>query len=127
MVGEDVVMRKRDKLKDYQFSLKDKHQRNESMISFLEKNDECPTCEQQIDKEFKTRSIQVRERDNVDLSEEGLTKLSQEMDKVNDVLSQYRKLAKQMQTNEVEIGKYRSTILNLEKFNARLDGEIEQF
>ena len=125
MVGEDKATEKRDKLKDYQFSLKDKHQRNENMISFLEKNDECPTCEQQIDKEFKTRSIQVRERDNVDLSE-GLTKLSQEMDKVNDVLSQFRKLAKQMQTNEVEIGKYRSTIAQLGKFNARLDGEIEQ-
>ena len=125
MVGESKATEKRDKLKDYQFSLKDKHQRNVSMISFLEKNDECPTCEQQIDKEFKTRSIQVRERDNVDLSE-GLTKLSQEMDKVNDVLSQYRKLAKQMQTNEVEIGKYRSTIAQLGKFNARLDGEIEQ-
>ena len=125
MVGEDKATEKRDKLKDYQFSLKDKHQRNENMISFLEKNDECPTCEQQIDKEFKTRSIQVRERDNVDLSE-GLTKLSQEMDKVNDVLSQFRKLAKQMQTNEVEIGKYRSTIAQLGKFNARLDSEIEQ-
>ena len=125
MVGENKATEKRDKLKDYQFSLKDKHHRNESMISFLEKNDECPTCEQQIDKEFKTRSIQVRERDNVDLSE-GLTKLSQEMDKVNDVLSQYRKLAKQMQTNEVEIGKYRSTIAQLGKFNARLDSEIEQ-
>ena len=125
MVGEDKATEKRDKLKDYQFSLKDKHNRNQNMISFLEKNDECPTCEQQIDKEFKTRSIQVRERDNVELSE-GLDKLSQEMNKVNDVLSQYRKLAKQMQTNEVEIGKYRSTIAQLGKFNARLDSEIEQ-
>ena len=125
MVGESKATEKRDKLKDYQFSLKDKHNRNQSMISCLEKNDECTTCEQQIDKEFKTRSIQVREKDNVELSE-GLDKLSQEMDKVNDVLSQYRKLAKQMQTNEVEIGKYRSTIAQLGKFNARLDGEIEQ-
>ena len=125
MVGESKATEKRDKLKDYQFSLKDKHNRNQSMISFLEKNDECPTCEQQIDKEFKTRSIQVREKDNIELSE-GLDKLSKEMNKVNDVLSQYRKLAKQMQTNEVEIGKYRSTIAQLGKFNARLDGEIEQ-
>ena len=125
MIGESKATEKRDKLKDYQFSLKDKHNRNQSMISFLEKNDECPTCEQQIDKEFKTRSIQVREKDNVELSE-GLDKLSKEMNKVNDVLSQYRKLAKQMQTNEVEIGKYRSTIAQLGKFNARLDGEIEQ-
>ena len=124
MVGENKATQKRDKLKDIQFTLKDKHNRNETMITFFEENDECPTCEQQIDKEFKTRSIQVRERDNVELSE-GLTKLSEEMDKVNKVLSEFKKLAKQLQTNEVEIGKYRSKIQELGKFNARLEAEIE--
>ena len=124
MVGESKATQKRDKLKDIQFTLKDKHNRNETMITFFEENDECPTCEQQIDKEFKTRSIQVRERDNVELSE-GLTKLSEEMDKVNKVLSEFKKLAKQLQTNEVEIGKYRSKIQELGKFNARLEAEIE--
>ena len=124
MVGENKATQKRDKLKDIQFTLKDKHNRNETMITFFEENNECPTCEQQIDKEFKTRSIQVRERDNVELSE-GLTKLSEEMDKVNKVLSEFKKLAKQMQTNEVEIGKYRSKIQELGKFNARLEAEIE--
>ena len=124
MVGENKAPQKRDKLKDIQFTLKDKHNRNETMITFFEENDECPTCEQQIDKEFKTRSIQVRERDNVELSE-GLTKLSEEMDKVNKVLSEFKKLAKQLQTNEVEIGKYRSKIQELGKFNARLEAEIE--
>ena len=124
MIGENKAVEKRDKLKDYQFSLKDKHNRNAKMIDFLEKNDDCPTCEQHIDKEFKTRSIQVREKDNVDLME-GLTKLSSEMNKVNTVLSEYKKLAKQVQTNEVEIGKYRSKIQQLNKFNARLEAEIE--
>ena len=125
MVGEDKVTKKRDKLKDYQFTLKDKHNRNEKMITFFQENDDCPTCEQHIDEAFKIKSIQVRESDNVDLTD-GLNKLSDEMDKVDEILSQYRKLAKQMQTNEVEIGKYRSTIAQLGKFNARLDGEIEQ-
>ena len=125
MVGEDKVTKKRDKLKDYQFTLKDKHNRNEKMITFFKENDDCPTCEQHIDEAFKIKSIQVRESDNVDLTD-GLNKLSDEMDKVDEILSQYRKLAKQMQTNEVEIGKYRSTIAQLGKFNARLDGEIQQ-
>ena len=124
MISENKAVEKRDKLKDYQFSLKDKHNRNAKMIDFLEKNDDCPTCEQHIDKEFKTRSIQVREKDNVDLME-GLTKLSSEMNKVNTVLSEYKKLAKQVQTNEVEIGKYLSKIQQLNKFNARLEAEIE--
>ena len=44
--------RKRDKLKDIQFTLKDKHNRETKMITFFEENDECPTCEQEISKEF---------------------------------------------------------------------------
>ena len=124
MISEKQVVDKRDKLKDIQHTLKGKHHRNESMISFLEKNDECPTCEQQIDKEFKTRSIQVRERDNVELSE-GLNKLSDEMNKVNTKLSEYKKIAKQIQSNEIEIGKSRSAILEISRFNAKLEAEIE--
>ena len=121
--GEDDTIKKRDKLKGYQFTLKDKHRRNEEMIMFLESNDECPTCEQKIDTEFKTKSIGVRQSANVELSE-GLTKLSDEFNKVSKILQEYKKTAKEIQTNEVQIAKYRSSIQELEKFNTKLETEI---
>ena len=74
------------------------------MINFLEKNDECPTCEQQIDKEFKTRSIQVRERDNVELSE-GLNKLSDEMNKVNINYLNIKRLQNKFNQMKLRLGK----------------------
>ena len=37
MSGEDAAVEKRDKLKDIQFTLKDKHNRHEQMIDFLER------------------------------------------------------------------------------------------
>ena len=121
--GEDDTIKKRDKLKGYQFTLKDKHRRNEEMIMFLESNDECPTCEQKIDTEFKTKSIGVRQSANVELSE-GLTKLSDEFNKVSKTLQEFKKTAKEIQTNEVQIAKYRSSIQELEKFNTKLETEI---
>ena len=121
--GEDDTIKKRDKLKGYQFTLKDKHRRNEQMIMFLESNDECPTCEQKIDTEFKTKSIGVRQSANVELSE-GLTKLSDEFNKVSKTLQEFKKTAKEIQTNEVQIAKYRSSIQELEKFNTKLETEI---
>ena len=121
--GEDDTIKKRDKLKGYQFTLKDKHRRNEQMIMFLESNDECPTCEQKIDTEFKTKSIDVRQSANVELSE-GLTKLSDEFNKVSKTLQEFKKTAKEIQTNEVQIAKYRSSIQELEKFNTKLETEI---
>ena len=57
MNGEDVVISKRDKLKDVQFSLKDKHSRESALIKFFEENNECPTCEQHIDETFKSEKI----------------------------------------------------------------------
>ena len=121
--GEDATIKKRDKLKGYQFTLKDKHRRNEQMIMFLESNDECPTCEQKIDTEFKTKSISVRQSANVELSE-GLTKLSDEFNKVSKTIQEFKKTAKEIQTNEVQIAKYRSSIQELEKFNTKLETEI---
>jgi len=93
------------------------------MIMFLESNDECPTCEQKIDTEFKTKSIDVRQSANTELSE-GLSKLTEEFNKVSKTLQEYKKTAKEIQTNEVQIAKYRSSIQELEKFNTKLETEI---
>ena len=84
MSGEDAV-EKRDKLKDIQFTLKDKHNRHEQMIDFLEKNDVCPTCEQDIDEAFKTKAISQRSEQVKELSE-GLIQMKKEMDKATNKL-----------------------------------------
>ncbi len=124
MSGEDKVTDKRDKLKDIQFSLKDKHNRNTSLIKFFEENDDCPTCEQHIDEEFKCKSIDEKLLEVKEL-ETGLNKLSDEMNKVNKKVKDFKDLATAIQKNQVEIGKYRSTIIQLEKFNATLEAEIK--
>ena len=125
MKGEDVVTTKRDKLKDIQFSLKDKHNRNSELIKFFEENDDCPTCEQHIDEEFKCKSIDEKLLEVREL-ETGLHKLSDEMNKVNKKVKDFRNLASAIQKNQVEIGKYRSTITQLEKFNSTLEAEMKQ-
>ena len=89
MKGEDKVTDKRDKLKDIQFSLKDKHNRNTSLIKFFEENDDCPTCEQHIDEEFKCKSIDEKLLEVREL-ETGLHKLSDEMDKVNKKVKDFK-------------------------------------
>ena len=55
---------------------------------------------------------------------EGLTKLSDEFNKVSKTLQEFKKTAKEIQTNEVQIAKYRSSIQELEKFNTKLETEI---
>ena len=125
MNGEDVVITKRDKLKDVQFSLKDKHNRESTLITFFEENNECPTCEQHIDETFKSEKIKQNQTSVAKL-EEGLNKMSDEMKKVEDKLKDFKNLSKVIQKNQVEMQKYRSAITQLEKFNSTLEAEIKQ-
>ena len=125
MSGEDAAVEKRDKLKDIQFTLKDKHNRHEQMIDFLEKNDVCPTCEQDIDEAFKTKAISQRSEQVKELSE-GLIQMKKEMDKATNKLKEYKDIAKVLADNNIKLAKLNSGITELEKFNATLAEEIRQ-
>ena len=125
MSGENAAVEKRDKLKDIQFTLKDKHNRHEQMIDFLEKNDVCPTCEQDIDESFKTKAISQRSEQVKELSE-GLIQMKKEMDKATNKLKEYKDIAKVLNDNNIKLAKLNSGITELEKFNATIAEEIRQ-
>ena len=125
MSGEDAAVEKRDKLKDIQFTIKDKHNRHEQMISFLEENDVCPTCEQDIDEAFKSKTIAQRSEQVKELTE-GLLQMKIEMDKANGKLKEYKDIAKVINDNTIKLAKLNSGITELEKFNATLTEEIRQ-
>ena len=125
MSGEDAAVEKRDKLKDIQFTIKDKHNRHEQMISFLEENDVCPTCEQDIDEAFKSKAIAQRSEQVKELTE-GLLQMKTEMDKANGKLKEYKDIAKVINDNTIKLAKLNSGITELEKFNATLTEEIRQ-
>ena len=126
MIGEDKITEKKDKLKDIQFTLKDKYNRETKMITFFEENDECPTCEQEISKEFKIKKIQ-QNQESVNLLDEGLSKLTDEMSKVNTKLKDYKNIAKLVRENEVSLAQLNTSIKELEKFNVKLQTEIDQY
>jgi len=124
IIGEDKVVNKRDKLKDIQFMLKDKESRGQKLISFFEENDDCPTCQQHIDEEFKVKSIDEKTKEVTEVSE-GLNKLSDEMKKVESKIKEYKNTAKSIRENEIALAKLTSGITQLEKFNTKLQTEIE--
>ena len=124
IIGEDKVVDKRDKLKDIQFMLKDKESRGQKLISFFEENDDCPTCQQHIDEQFKIKSIDEKTKEVAEVSE-GLNKLSDEMKKVESKIKEYKNTAKSIRENEIALAKLTSGITQLEKFNTKLQTEIE--
>ena len=124
IIDEDKAISKRDKLKDFRFSLKDKHSRESALITFFEENDECPTCEQHIDEEFKKEKIKQNQTSVKEL-DDGLNKLSDEMKKIEAVIKEYKNTAKSIRENDIALAKITSGITQLEKFNTKLKIEID--
>jgi len=125
MSNEDKAIEKRDKLKDIQFTLKDKQVRHERMITFMQENDDCPTCEQSISEDFKAKTISQRTEQVNELTT-GLLQMKTEMDKANSKLKEFKDIAKVINDNSIKLAKLNSGITELEKFNATLIEEIRQ-
>ena len=124
IIDEDKAISKRDKLKDFRFSLKDKHSRESALITFFEENDECPTCEQHIDEEFKKEKIKQNQTSVKEL-DDGLNKLSDEMKKIEAIIKEHKNTAKSIRENDIALAKITSEITQLEKFNTKLKIEID--
>ena len=125
ITDNDSVNTKHSKLKDIQSQLKEKHRAHTKLVGFFESNEDCPTCQQHIDEAFKTDIIDKKqgEADRVD---NGLKELKDELHKVISRQNDIKNIADKIRENEVHVAKENSSLIQLEKFNATLQSEIDQ-
>jgi len=76
------VKGKLEKLNQYEYQLKHKIESLQKDISFLHDNDECPTCQQFIENDFKEEKIQVKNLKKDEI-ENGLNQLSEHYNELN--------------------------------------------
>jgi DNA repair exonuclease SbcCD ATPase subunit len=81
------VQAKLEKLNQYEYQLKHKIESIQKDISFLHDNDECPTCQQFIEKDFKDEKIQVKNLKKDEI-EDGLKQLSEHYNELNTRMSE---------------------------------------
>ena len=112
-------------LKDIKSTLLEKHRAQHRLIGFFEKNEDCPTCQQQIDEEFKNGMVSQKKTE-ADKIENGLDELKEELSKTDSRLKVISDIAKKVRENEVQIAKDKSSLDQLEKFNSTLTVEIAQ-
>ena len=124
ITDNDSVNTKHNKLKDIQSQLKEKHRAHTKLVGFFESNEDCPTCQQHIDEVFKADMIDKKqgEADRVD---GGLKELKDELHKVTSRQNDIKDIANRIRENEVYVAKENSSLVQLEKFNATLQSEID--
>lgn len=99
--GEKVEKKIKEIIK-IQAQLQQKNKALEKEISFLNENEECPTCHQIIDENFKSNSLQLKEQHQKELTE-GLQRISEEYKKTNNVLKEISLIQKTISEKNEDI------------------------
>jgi DNA repair exonuclease SbcCD ATPase subunit len=120
------VEQKLKKLTQTEAALQNRKSEHDRQIQFFQNNDECPSCEQPITESTKQTQIESRTTKIGDI-ENGIADLqrmeSEEQDRLQSILVDLETIRK----NDVERAKILSSIAELEKFNAKLEKDIEAY
>ena len=120
------VDKKLKKLTQTEAALKNKRSEHDRQIQFFQTNDECPSCEQPITESTKQTQIESRNTKIREI-ENGIGDLqrleSEEQDRLQSILNDLDTIRQ----NDVEIAKIRASITELEKFNTKLQKDIETY
>ena len=120
------VEQKLKKLTQTEAALQNRKSEHDRQIKFFKDNDECPSCEQPITESTKQTQIESRTTKIGDI-ENGIADLqrmeSEEQDRLQSILVDLETIRK----NDVEKAKVLSSIAELEKFNVKLEKDIEAY
>ena len=114
------------KLSRTEAALSNKRGEHERQINFFQSNEECPTCEQDITPETKQTKIDAStgKLEQLDKAITDANRMeSEEQDRLNVIKENLSTLRK----HDVEIAKICSSISELEKFNVKLEKDIETY
>jgi DNA repair exonuclease SbcCD ATPase subunit len=118
------VEKKSKKLLQLESKIETNINKNEKDIAFYEEHDNCPTCKQIINGEFKSEQVTER-KSKVNTQREGLTEISAEITKANKRIEEINAIIKHISAHNNEIVKHTSTISAVHAFINKLQREVE--
>jgi DNA repair exonuclease SbcCD ATPase subunit len=92
-------------------------------IQFFENHDNCPTCRQEINSEFKCETIKEKEKE-INESKKGLNDLKEKYDEVNEILTQNIEIHKKINDLSNELHRINFNISSLMKYKNQLEKEL---
>ena len=120
----EQLIKDKNELANIKWKMNEKSSKAEEEIKFFQENDDCPTCEQHIDEEFKEKAIESRQ-DKMMMSACGLVRLDEQLTEMEARKSLYYKIQSDARKQEVDAAKKKSSSSSLQKFNRELYLQIE--
>ena len=123
---QQQVEQKETKLKDLRATLAEKHKAHSSMLDFFDNNADCPTCQQHIDEVFK-EEMTSQQKQEVKKYQTGIEKMKSELLSTKQRLKDIKEVVDKIRDNQLSIAQLNTSILELEKFNTKLETEKKTF
>lgn len=125
ILDSDSIKSKKDNLAIINDRLKNNKLKYEKENSFYGSNDNCPTCKQSIDSNFKSTAI---ENNNIKLKElrDGEIKLANVLSNITKRLYEIDSVNRNISKNTIEISKINASIASAQKYIKIISNELQE-
>lgn len=115
ILDKNDVEKKKSKMISIESKIESNLKKIKKEVEFYHQNDNCPTCKQSIDQQFKTNECNTLHSKQVEMLD-GLSKLQEEVVKIQTRLDDIKKITTNIQDHNSEIVKYTASISATQKF-----------
>ena len=115
----------RTELNRIKYRMDHKSSKAEQEITFFKDNDNCPTCEQHIDEEFKKKAIEER-TDKMVINACAMVRLDDQLSEMDARIGLYEKIEMDKREHEVNIAKKNTSVDAIVNFNEDVQRQINE-
>ena len=125
IIDKSSILKKNKELDSYKLQINKNLKKLNKENTFFEDNENCPTCEQDIDEKFKKNKLKQILKDINEMNT-GLDKLNEEVDKVDERISEIMVCNETIQKEENIISLKNSDIQAHNSFITKLNEELQE-
>ena len=121
---KDKEQAKLNKLSKLEAKIEQNLSTHKKNLEFFEENDNCPTCTQPLEPDFKGEKIEHEKGKLVSLND-GMKKLMEEIARQEELITAMEKMSNKMYEMNVEVSKLQTSIEELNKYSNNIHEEIK--
>ena len=123
IIDQSKVNIKHTKLHSMEAKIENTCKKHKKDLKFFETHNDCPMCQQDIDKEYKKLMIQ-KKKDKVDEINVGMKQLDKEIKLVEDRLQKINETAVLIREKQLLINTFETSISEIQKYKNKIHQEI---
>ena len=121
--NSEVLQKKSSKLTQLESQMESRVKKLDKDITFFHDNDNCPTCKQGLEHEFKTEQVTTLSTTKQEV-QNGLIEINRQIQEVNDELNLISNINKDITKHNLESAKKWATLESINKYVKNLETEI---